>query len=258
MDQIKELKENEFEQIIVEKGFNRSLLIKDYYLTIILYLIKDIKGLYFKGGTALQKTLLGYTRISEDIDFSINRSLNEVKKEIKKTINDSKIFENITKDKDIDGFTRLIIPYKTNLGKDKIFIDLNMRGKIILEPEKIDMKHFYSNIPKFKFSCLNKKEMVAEKVAAAIGRNKPRDHYDIYQIIKHKIPIDMTLVKIKCKQSNSDPSIIKMFNKAKHLHNKWNEDMLPLITEEISFKEVMQTLSKYFKLKKEKENVKSP
>ncbi|MBT3407143.1 nucleotidyl transferase AbiEii/AbiGii toxin family protein, partial [Candidatus Woesearchaeota archaeon] len=72
MDQIKELKENEFEQIIVEKGFNRSLLIKDYYLTIILYLIKDIKGLYFKGGTALQKTLLGYTRISEDIDFSIN------------------------------------------------------------------------------------------------------------------------------------------------------------------------------------------
>ena len=187
MDQIKELKENEFEQIIVEKGFNRSLLIKDYYLTIILYLIKDIKGLYFKGGTALQKTLLGYTRISEDIDFSINRSLNEVKKEIKKTINDSKIFENITKDKDIDGFTRLIIPYKTNLGKDKIFIDLNMRGKIILEPEKIDMKHFYSNIPKFKFSCLNKKEMVAEKVAAAIGRNKPRDHYDIYQIIKQSL-----------------------------------------------------------------------
>ena len=98
--------------------------------------------------------------------------------------------------------------------------------------------------------------MIAEKVAAAIGRNKPRDHYDIYQIIKHKIPIKMDLVKKKCEQSGNDPSIIKMFNNANKLYNKWNEDMLPLLVKEISFHEVMQTLAKYFKLKIEKNKLK--
>ncbi len=121
---------------------------------------------------------------------------------------------------------------------------------------KLNLNHFYPNLPKYSFRCLNKKEMIAEKVAAAIGRNKPRDHYDIYQIIKHKLSIDMNLVMRKCKQSNQDPSIIKMFNKAKKLHKKWDQDMIPLLKDEISFREVMQTLAKYFNLKQEKEELK--
>jgi len=71
--------------------------------------------------------------------------------------------------------------------------------------------------------------MVAEKIAAAIGRNKPRDHYDIYQIIKHKMPINMKLVEQKCKQSGDEFSIIKIFNRAKKLKKRWDEDMSQLI-----------------------------
>lgn len=55
---IKELLEDEFNQIVVEIGFNRDLLVKDYYITIMLYLLKDVNGIIFKGGTALQKTFL--------------------------------------------------------------------------------------------------------------------------------------------------------------------------------------------------------
>ena len=102
-----------------------------------------------------------------------------------------------------------------------------------------------------------KKEIIAEKVAAAIGRNKPRDHFDIYQIIKKNIPIDMKLVKKKCEQSGNEFSIIKMFNKANKLKHRWDSDMVPLLAEEISFEEVMKTLSKHFKLKEEKEKIKN-
>ncbi len=47
-----------------------------------------------------------------------------------------------------------------------------------------------------------------------------------------------------------------MFNNAKKLHNKWNDDMTSLIREKITFQEVMQTLAKHFKLKEEKEKLK--
>ena len=84
MDELKNIEKDKLDLIIAEKGFSPVLFIKDYYLTVILYLIKDIKGIYFKGGTALQKTILDYSRLSEDIDFTIDRNLEDVKKEIMK------------------------------------------------------------------------------------------------------------------------------------------------------------------------------
>jgi predicted nucleotidyltransferase component of viral defense system len=219
-------------------------------------LLKDIKGVYFKGGTALQKTLLDYARISEDIDYTIQRPLKEVRKEIEQAIKTSILFGEITQDKDVDQFVRLVVHYKTELGNDTIFIDVNEKGKLLTKPEQLDMKHFYPNIPKFKVWCLSKKEMIAEKVAASIGRNKPRDHYDIYQIIKKKLPIDMKLVKEKCIKSDHDPSILKMFNRAKKLYKHWNQDMQPLLAKEITFQEVMKTLADHFKLKVEKDKEK--
>jgi len=256
MDKIKELLERELNQISVETGFTRSLLTKDYYITAILYLIKDVQGMLFKGGTALQKTVLDYSRISEDIDFTLTRPLTSIKKDIIKILDDSKIFGKISKDKDVSLFTRLIVPYNTQLGKGEIFIDLNEKAKTITKPEQVSLKHFYPNIPQYRFLCLSQKEMIAEKIAAAIGRNKPRDHYDIYQIIKEKIPIDMKLVQKKCLQSGDDPSILKMFNKAKTLYKRWNKDMHPLIVENITFQEVMKTLADHFKLKEEKDKKK--
>ena len=256
MDKIKKLLDAEFNQIVVEKEFNRELLAKDYHITLILYFLKDVKGILFKGGTALQKAFLDYSRISEDIDLTLERNLGSVKKDIVSILNKSQEFGKIAKDKDVTMFTRLIVPYDNDFGKSEIFIDLNERAKLLLKPAILDMVHFYPNIPKFSFPCLSKKEMVAEKVAAAIGRNMPRDHYDIYQIIKHKLPIDMKLVSKKCKLSGNDPNILKMFNNAKKLYKRWNHDMLPLISKEVSFVEVMSTLSKHFKLKEEKKKLK--
>lgn len=122
-----------------------------------------------------------------------------------------------------------------------------------MNPEKHKITHFYKDkIPEFSFNTLSKEEMIAEKVAAAIGRNQPRDHYDIYRIIKEKIPINLGLVKKKCALANIEFNIVKMFNKAKTLKNRWDEDLTPLLAEKVSFQEVIKTLAGYFKLKEEK------
>ena len=253
MDKIKRITKEELLEIAVIKGFDISLLEKDYLLTELLYLIKDVKGIYFKGGTALNKIFLNHKRLSEDLDFTLTRNLNDVEKEIKARLKGT-IFNHITHDKRVEKFVRLIVHYKLFHEEGTIFIDLNERGKLLLKSEKQNLPHFYKGfIPKYEVTILARKEMFAEKMSATIGRNKPRDHYDLYNIINEKLPLDLNLVKKKCKQSDCEFNIVKMFNKAKKLHNKWDEDMVPLLSEEISFKKVMTTLSKHFNLKEEKQ-----
>ncbi len=258
MDKVSRITEPQFEKICADHPFNRFLLAKDYYITTLLYLMKDIEGIYFKGGTALHKMFLNYARLSEDIDFTLTRELERVKQEVQEIVHKSNLFERMTKDKDVQGFTRLIVHYKGFTGEeDVIFIDLNQRGKLLLPSEKHEIKHFYSeNIPAFNFPTVAQEEMIAETIVAAINRNKPRDHYDIYMIIKHNLPVNIELVKRKCKEAGIVFDITKMFNQGQKLHKRWNEDMIPLLSEEVSFQEVIGTIAKYFNLKEEKEKKK--
>lgn len=258
MDEIQIISKDQIEEIVVKHKFNFNLILKDYYVTLVLYSLKDIKGIYFKGGTALQKIFLDYSRISEDIDYTLTRDLNEVKADIVDVLGKSQIFQKITKDKDVEGFTRLIIHYKDFDGRDQtVFVDLNQRAKLLLPPETHEIKHFYDGfIPKFSVSTLAKDEMVAEKMAATIVRNKPRDHYDLYKIIKAGLHINTELVKKKCEQAGVEFSIVRMFCQANKLKNRWDEDLAPLLSEEITFYDVMQTLARHFRLKEEKERLK--
>jgi hypothetical protein len=255
MDEKKKITPEEFKDIAAGKRFNLRLLSKDYHITLALYLLKDVKNIYFKGGTALQKIFLDYSRLSEDIDFTVTKNLENIKKEITRILDESNIFNKITKGKDVKGFTRIILHYDDFDGKpDTLFIDLNERAKLLLKPENHLIKHFYKGfIPEFSFPTLSRDEMIAEKVCAAICRNKPRDHYDIYHILKKGIPINMKLVEKKCKQSGREFNIINMFKQAQKLKNRWDEDMEALITEDITFEEIMKTLAKHFKLKDAKE-----
>ncbi len=255
MDEIKKLSPDEFSDIASKLPFNNILLAKDYYITLILYLIKDVDGIYFKGGTALQKIFLDYSRLSEDLDFTATKETKEIKKEIKTVLEKAKLFESIGSDKNVEGFTRLIVHYKGFSSEaGTVFIDLNKRARILSKPEKHNIKHFYKgSIPLFSVKTIAKEEMVAEKMAATIGRNKPRDHYDLYKIIEAKIPINLEMVEKKCKQSGVEFNIVKMFNKAQKLKRKWDEDMIPLIKESVSFQKIMTTLARHFKLKDEKE-----
>jgi len=254
MDEIKKISEEEFNVIASEHTFQRKLLIKDYFVTSLLYFLKDVNGIYFKGGTALQKIFLNHTRLSEDIDFSLTREVSDVKKEIVEIIEKSELFGSISEDKNVEGFLRIVVGY-TGFGgeKDNIFIDLNQRAKLSLPFETHKINHFYNPfIPEFSIKTLAKEEMIAEKTAATIGRNKPRDHYDVYMILKKGITINIKLVKKKCHDSGDEFSIIKMFNNAKKLKNRWDKDMEVLITKPITFQEVIKFLSKHFKLKEEK------
>lgn len=259
MDEIKKISSDELNEVAAKQGFGIDIIHKDFYLTIILYLIKEVQGIYFKGGTALQKIFLNYSRLSEDADFTITRETKEVIIEITTILEKSKIFTKITKDKDVEGFIRLVVHYNDFSNKERtVFLDLNRRANLLLKPETNQIKHFYKGIfPDFSLNTLAKEEMISEKVAAAISRNKPRDHYDLYRIIKAGIQINMKMAAMKCKQSKVEFNITKMFNNAQKLKRRWDEDLLPLLAEEVSFEEVMTTLAKYFRYSEVKEKLRT-
>lgn len=239
-----------------EQGFDIVLLEKDYLLTYLLYLIKDVRHIHFKGGTALNKIFLNHERLSEDLDFSLTEKLSTVESDIKNKLKGT-IFTKITHDKRVDKFVRLIMHYKLFHEEGTIFIDLNERAKVLLKPQKMEITHFYKeHIPKFKISCLHKNEIIAEKILALCQRYRPRDYLDAYYIIKKKIPISMSLVKRKFRGDGETFSPSRIFKNANRVFNEWDEDLLRLTKSKPSFKEVTQTLTEFFKYKEHKEKLK--
>lgn len=226
-------------------------IIKDYYLIILLHRISKIDSLYFKGGTALYKIHLNNLRLSEDLDFTVSGNLNKIEKKIKEIINSENIFKEITHDKRTKNFIRLIVHFTSPYGnKNHIIIDLNNRAKIYLKTEEKEIKHFYKDyIPKFKVNTLDIKELIAEKICAVVQRYAPRDYYDVYNIIKKKLPIDIKLVKEKFKDNNEEYDIERIFKRGNKIYSKWESDLLPLTSTKPSFKKVMKTLADFFKYK---------
>lgn len=255
MDEIKKISYDELKVIAAEHNFGSDLMLKDYYVTLVLFLLKDLQGIYFKGGTALQKIFLNYSRLSEDVDFTVTGNMDKIKKAITQVLDESKLFNKITYDKDVEGFTRIVAHYVNFSGRDDVvFVDINQRAKLIQKSENHEISHFYNRyIPTFSMNTLARDEMFAEKVAATVGRNRPRDHYDVYTIIKAGLPINLGLVKQKCRQSGTEFNVQRMFSKADKLKVRWDRDMIPLLAEEVPFVEVMRALARHFKLKEEKE-----
>lgn len=239
-----------------QQGFNLQILEKDYLVTYLLYLIKDIKGIHFKGGTAINKILLDHQRLSEDLDFSLTRNVTEVEKGIKAVLKGT-IFDKITHGKKVYGFTRLIVHYRLFHEPGTIFIDLNERAHLLLPPQNTEIKHFYKGfIPEFKISCLQQDELVAEKIMAVCSRYRPRDYFDLYYIVKKKIPIEKGIIQKKFKLDGSEFSVLEIFKNNNKVFNQWSDDLFMLMKEKLNFKEVMSVLSKHFKLKEEKEKLK--
>jgi predicted nucleotidyltransferase component of viral defense system len=239
-----------------KQGFVLPILEKDYLVTYLLYLIKDVKGMHFKGGTAINKILLDHQRLSEDLDFSLARPVADVEKEIKDILAKT-MFNKITSDKKVEGFTRLIVHYKLFHESGTIFIDLNERAKIFLPPKKTKIPHFYKDfIPEFEVSCLQPEELVAEKIMAVCNRYRPRDYFDLYYIVKKRIPLDIEFLKKKFNLSGLEFSVLDIFKNNNKIFNQWNDDLFMLMKEKLDFKEVMTYLSNHFKLKEEKEKLK--
>src|SRR3989338_1445681 len=164
MDEIKPITENRLRFLAADKKFSLYYLEKDYYLTALLYFLRDAPALCFKGGTALNKIFLNHKRLSEDLDFTCTGSLQKAKQSILEIVESHKEFFTGTQfDKQTPIFFRLKISYKTITGlRPEIVVDANKQATVYLKPKKYQVNHFYEEIPIFAVTTLDKKELIAE------------------------------------------------------------------------------------------------
>lgn len=220
---------------------------KDYFQNIILFVIYQNYGnkLVFKGGTALNKCY-GLDRFSEDLDFTCQSKI-----EVKKLEDGLKRFklEFETETKDYSNGLKITLrikgPLYTGMRQSmcKFIIDLSFRENVILNPEIRTIGRFLEEVPSFDVFVMQEKEILAEKARAIISRNKSRDVYDFWFLIKKGVELDLNLVKEKFhyyKQEWDKKQFIKKVGEKKRI---WLTELQPLVPSVPDFNEVKNCIA---------------
>jgi len=244
MAKITLISKSELKHLAGKTGFNLIYLEKDYFLTILLYLLKDVDGICFKGGTALNKIFLNHTRLSEDLDFTCTGNLEKTKGEIVKILNENKsifpgyVFENQTK-----NFFCLKIFYKSSFSKNHIILDVNRKASVHRKP------HFYDSIPGFKIRTISPEELIAEKMRAMLMRNQPRDYYDVYNLLEKGCHVDRGLLDKKMTEAGESFDVERIFKNARKIYSRWDEDINHLTNKPVSYTTVIKKIQEEFAYK---------
>lgn len=230
---------------------DKRQLEKDYLINLMLKTISVSKLsnlLEFKGGTALYM-FHGLDRFSEDMDFTYIGEPVELYKKIdslmKPIIKNFNLSYNVRKNKgnltvkDKKGApmgirTELFIEgplfRSTGVGH-KIKIDISARHDALLKPEAARMTSRYSDIGAILIYKMPIAEILAEKLCAIIEREKARDLYDAYFIMKNLgVQYNENMLVEKLKKRKEGFERAKLLYKINDLNEHvWKEELFYLV-----------------------------
>lgn len=213
-----------------KKGLvNKEHVEKDYFQDWFLCnLFKKTNKLIFKGGTALYK-IYKMPRFSEDLDFTmlekfdVENLVGDVVKvmkgemEVRKT-EDSLLFK--------IGFKGFLTKYNT------LKIDISIKNKVL---RGFDVKNYvpeYIDINPFSLRILKPKEMVAEKIHSLIMREKARDLYDLFFLLRIS-EFNRKLVDEKLSIFGVKFSSEELKEKISHIRSLWEPELKPFVLKEL-------------------------
>lgn len=247
------LTEQELKRIAEFKHLSIRNAEKDYLLEVVLYSMSDFKRiLAFKGGTALYK-FYNLNRFSEDLDFDITG----------KNISISSIIENVIRATDLLGMSGTL--YEKEEYMNEVNVRFGIKGplydggkksmsRIVLNISKRERPVFverkllissYQEIPSFEINVISQEEISAEKIRCILTRDKPRDIYDLYFLLKKGVIIDEILVNRKCKIYGLKFDKEFFFGKLYQKQKMWSIDLKGLIIGTLpGFEDVVNELKK--------------
>jgi len=193
-------------------GVSERVAERDIVLTYVLRILSDsiLSQLAFKGGTCLKKMHFGKTgRFSLDLDFtSTSIKLEELRNELKQSLHNKTSYEIDFKivDENVGSESYLAVvkyAHAWNLGSE-FELQVSYREKPVLPTVELllsnEMYFKFCEFQSFPVNCMQKEELLAEKIRAAFQRIRSRDLYDLYLFTKRHYDKDTvkTLVIIKC------------------------------------------------------------
>jgi len=213
-----------------KKGLrNIGIIEKDYFQDLILFhLYKNTNALVFKGGTALYK-LYHMPRFSEDLDFTLIEEFDtagliekiaeklDVRTEVK-SMKDSQLFK---------------LRFKGMLTESNtVRIDISIKNKVL---KGFDVKGYvpeYIDINPFSLRVLKPDEMITEKVHSILAREKARDVYDLFFLLRIA-KFDEKLVNEKLKIFDMSFSFNHFKKKINNIAYAWEKELKPFILTEL-------------------------
>ena len=193
-------------------GVDEIIAERDIVLTYVLRVLSDniLKQLAFKGGTCLKKIYFGKTgRFSMDLDFTTaGILLHDVRNEAKQLLHNKTIYDLHFKilDENIRSESYLaVLEYSHEWNPSSQFeLQVSYREKpalpLIKLPIRDELYFKFCEFQSFPVNCLNREELLAEKIRAAFQRIRSRDLYDLYLFTKRHYKRDLVkkLAIIKC------------------------------------------------------------
>jgi len=160
---------------------------REYYQHLFLsYFYQQSNGgkVYFKGGTAL-RIIYGSPRFSEDLDFSTDlRDIKILEQAILSTLQEIEregIDVSLEEAKETSGGYLAVIGFEMGEGVVLIQLEISLRegGK---KGEVVTIANDF--ISPYTIVSLGREQLVGEKIRALLTRQKPRDFYDLYYILR--------------------------------------------------------------------------
>jgi hypothetical protein len=220
---------------------------KDYLLELILFILsKETKNnLVFKGGTCLYK-FYKLNRFSEDLDFSAIGELNynSLINSLTAKLSDFGIIAEIKSKK--EPFNSILATFHiqgplydgNSRSLASVRLDINLKSEVLIPPKFEIFHSLYRDIPFFSVLCMDKEEILAEKIRAIIVRDKPRDIYDLWFLLKQGTKFNSELVEKKMKYYKLEFNQKEFISRLSEKEEVWEEELKKFIFGELpNFKE---------------------
>jgi len=148
------------------------------------YQQSEASNIFFKGGTAL-RIIYKSPRYSEDIDFSSTlQTINEIETAVLETlhaIEKEGIQTEITESKETMGGYLATIFFEVGENRVAIQLEISFREKEV-KGEVVTIANDF--IPSYTVVSMSQDLLVKEKLDALVAREKPRDYYDLYFMLR--------------------------------------------------------------------------
>lgn len=233
------IRKDELLQIAKLKCLSPRLAEADYLQDIALLTISREFGnkLVFKGGTCLYKAhKLG--RFSEDLDFSAVKGFKP--KDFFRRVPYFFGLLGINSKIKVEQFEKGINAYLEINGplydgrkeaRTTIILNISLRERVLLQIQRIPYTSLYTDILPFDLFSMDENEILAEKTRAIYERNKARDVYDFWYLLKRKgLTFDSTLANRKLSRTGIKFDKNSFAAKIDEKKNSWEKDLANLVS----------------------------
>lgn len=217
-------------------GISENIAERDIVLTYVLRVLASdvLSRLAFKGGTCLKKVYFGKTgRFSMDLDFTtVNMKLEDLKDGLRQLLGNRMHFNLDFKilDENIGDKSYLAeIQYKHAWNSGQFYVQVSYRetpSLPLFSTPLLEEPYFkYCEFPNFPVNCMQKEEVLAEKIRAAMQRVSCRDLYDLYLLAKTPYNKETTkkLAVVKCWNVRDPFNPKKLLDKVANESYNWDD-----------------------------------